>query len=79
MELFRSVLSFFRWSTGSDCMPQSRSKYDLYKQLLHLSFEKALIRYAQNEDYRGQMVATGELLKDSVKKWVELLSCAGWC
>ncbi|KAJ7901907.1 hypothetical protein B0H14DRAFT_3080144 [Mycena olivaceomarginata] len=61
------LVAEFGRTEGMFGIVQSRSKYDLYKQLLHLSFEKALIRYAQNEDYRGQMVATGELLKDSVK------------
>ncbi|KAF7376210.1 hypothetical protein MSAN_00036100 [Mycena sanguinolenta] len=62
------LVAEFRRTAGMFGIVQSRSKYDLYKQLLHLTFEQALIRYVQNEDYRGPMVATGELLQNHVKK-----------
>ncbi|KAJ7045588.1 hypothetical protein C8F04DRAFT_939778 [Mycena alexandri] len=68
------LVTEFKKTEGMFGIVQSRSKYDLYKQLLRLSFQQALIRYVQNEDYRGPMAATGELLKPSIKKWVILQS-----
>ncbi|KAF7361830.1 hypothetical protein MVEN_00527500 [Mycena venus] len=66
------LVAEFRRTEGMFGIVQSRSKYDLYKQLLHLSFQQALIRYVQNEDYRGPMVATGEILKGPIKKHTKL-------
>ncbi|KAJ7783252.1 hypothetical protein B0H16DRAFT_1877649 [Mycena metata] len=62
------LVTEFKKTEGMFGIVQSRSKYDLYKQLLRLSFQQALIRYVQNEDYRGPMAATGELLKPSIRK-----------
>ncbi|KAJ6499231.1 hypothetical protein C8R45DRAFT_108777 [Mycena sanguinolenta] len=62
------LVAEFRRTAGMFGIVQSRSKYDQYKQLLNLTFQAALIRYVKNEDYRGPMVATGELLKSHVKK-----------
>ncbi|KAJ6593973.1 hypothetical protein B0H19DRAFT_1365929 [Mycena capillaripes] len=62
------LVAEFRRTEGMFGIVQSRSKYDFYKQLLRLSFQQALIRYVQNEDYRGSMVATGELLKSPIQK-----------
>ncbi|KAJ7188161.1 hypothetical protein C8R46DRAFT_12137 [Mycena filopes] len=62
------LVTEFKKTEGMFGIVQSRSKYDLYKQLLHLTFQQPLIRYVQNEDYRGPMAATGELLRDDIKK-----------
>ncbi|KAJ7680397.1 hypothetical protein DFH06DRAFT_1404238 [Mycena polygramma] len=62
------LVAEFRRTEGMFGIVQSRSKYDLYKQLLHLNFQQALIRYVQNEDHRGAMVVTGQLLQTSIKK-----------
>ncbi|KAJ7218000.1 hypothetical protein GGX14DRAFT_550111 [Mycena pura] len=62
------LVAEFKRTEGMFGIVQSRSKYDLHKQLLHLHFQQALVRYVQNEQYRGPMAATGELLRDPVKK-----------
>ncbi|KAJ7497366.1 hypothetical protein FB451DRAFT_229194 [Mycena latifolia] len=61
------LVAEFQKTEGMFGIVQSRSKYDLYKQLLHLSFQQALIRYVENDDFRGSMAATGELLQGSIK------------
>ncbi|KAF8210348.1 hypothetical protein K438DRAFT_1959629 [Mycena galopus ATCC 62051] len=66
------LVAEFRSTEGMFGLVQSRSKYDLYKQLLHLTFQQAIVRYVQNEHYRGPMVATGELLKTPIKKYSKL-------
>ncbi|KAJ7251502.1 hypothetical protein B0H12DRAFT_1296299 [Mycena haematopus] len=72
------LVAEFRRTEGMFGIVQSRSKYDLYKQLLHLSFQQPMIRYVQNEDYRGPMVATGESLKGPVKKYSKLDQILGY-
>ncbi|KAJ7096249.1 hypothetical protein C8R44DRAFT_371827 [Mycena epipterygia] len=62
------LVAEFQKTEGMFGIVQSRSKYDLYKQLLHLSFQRALVRYVQNEDFRGSMATTGELLQTPIKK-----------
>ncbi|KAJ7287460.1 hypothetical protein C8J57DRAFT_1431026 [Mycena rebaudengoi] len=62
----------FKRTEGMFGIVQSRSKYDLYKQLLHLSFQQALARYVQNDDYRGPMTTTGEMLQTPIKKYSKL-------
>lgn len=47
---------------------QSRSKYDLYKQLLNLTFQNALIRFVDNEDYADPMAEVGRLLYDRIQR-----------
>lgn len=42
---------------------KSRSKYDLYKQMLTLRFKQALIHYVENERYRDSMSSTGEVIE----------------
>ncbi|KAJ6586994.1 hypothetical protein DFH09DRAFT_241649 [Mycena vulgaris] len=66
------LVAEFQKTEGMFGIVQSRSKYDLYKQLLHLSFQQALIRYVQNDDFRGQMTTTGELLKRPIKVYSRL-------
>ncbi|KAJ7084454.1 hypothetical protein B0H15DRAFT_940059 [Mycena belliarum] len=61
------LVAEFQKTDGMFGIVQSRSRYDLYKQLLHLSFQKALIRYTENIDFRGQMSVTGELLQSAIK------------
>ncbi|CAK5265757.1 unnamed protein product [Mycena citricolor] len=57
----------FQRTEGMFGVVQSRSKYDLHKQLLHLTFEQALVRLVQNEDYRGSMNETGINVQKSLK------------
>lgn len=49
---------------------QSRSKHDLYKQILSLKFQNALVRYVQNEQYVDPMTTTGELVHNRVVQYV---------
>lgn len=49
---------------------QSRSKFDLYKQLLSLKFQHALIRYVENEDYADPMTSMGELVHGRITQCV---------
>ncbi|KAF7321613.1 hypothetical protein MKEN_00682400 [Mycena kentingensis (nom. inval.)] len=59
----------FKRTEGMFGIVQSRSKHDLYKQLLHFVFQQPIVRYVQNDNYRGPMTATGELLHIPVKKY----------
>ncbi|KAH6910365.1 hypothetical protein BKA70DRAFT_1272889, partial [Coprinopsis sp. MPI-PUGE-AT-0042] len=47
----------------------SRSKHDLYKQNLNLTFQNALIRYVENEGYVESMTALGAILHDRVQRY----------
>ncbi|KAJ7072266.1 hypothetical protein C8F01DRAFT_1205872 [Mycena amicta] len=66
------LVAEFKRTEGMFGIVQSRSKHDLYKQLLHLSLQQAIIRYVQNENYRGSMTVTGELLQPPLKKYFKL-------
>ncbi|KAJ7703124.1 hypothetical protein B0H17DRAFT_922585 [Mycena rosella] len=72
------LVAEFQKTEGMFGIVQSRSKYDLYKQLLHLSFKRALIRYVENEDFRGAMAATGELLQSPIKAYSKLDRISGY-
>ncbi|KAF7315604.1 hypothetical protein MIND_00075800 [Mycena indigotica] len=66
------LVAEFKRTEGMFGIVQSRSKHDLYKQLLHLTFQQAIVRYVQNENYRGPMTVTGELLRNPIKKSTKL-------
>ncbi|KAF7288717.1 hypothetical protein HMN09_01377700 [Mycena chlorophos] len=66
------LVAEFKRTEGMFGIVQSRSKHDLYKQLLNLGFQQATIRYVHNENYRGAMATTGELLRNPIKKYSKL-------
>ncbi|KAJ7647262.1 hypothetical protein FB45DRAFT_987066 [Roridomyces roridus] len=66
------LVTEFQRTEGMFGIVQSRSKHDLYKQLLHLSFQKPLMRFVENEDYGGTMGSTGESLEQPIRKYSKL-------
>jgi len=51
---------------------KSRSRYDLYKQVLGLKFHDALIKLVHNDDYVDPMVNLGTLVHSRIKQFVSL-------
>lgn len=47
---------------------KSRSKFDLYKQVLNLKFRNALVRLMDNEDFADAMSTVGGLLHDRIER-----------
>lgn len=47
---------------------QSRSKHDLHKQILTLSFQDTAMRLVENADYRDSMAAVGELANERIQR-----------
>jgi hypothetical protein len=43
---------------------QPRSKHDLYKQVLSLKIQHAIVRYVPNEDHESPMTTRGEALEN---------------
>ena len=49
---------------------KSRSRYDLYKQVLGLKFHDMLIKLVHNDDYVDLMVNLGTLVHSRIKQFV---------
>lgn len=62
------LLAEFEHTGGIFGVVQSRSKHDLYKQVLDLKFQGALVRYMENEDYVDSMVDSGTYLHERTKQ-----------
>jgi hypothetical protein len=52
---------------------QSRSKFDLHKQVVALKFQNALIRFVRNADYVDPMTTMGELVQGRIIQYVNRL------
>lgn len=52
---------------GTYGIVQSRSKYDLYKQLVNLKFRNASLCYVENNDYHDRMSDIGQKVHDHIK------------
>ncbi|KIK67374.1 hypothetical protein GYMLUDRAFT_156567 [Collybiopsis luxurians FD-317 M1] len=69
------LVAEFKRMEGTFGIVPSRSKYDLYKQMLTLRFSQALIQYVENDHYRGPMASTGEVIKDQINRYVLTTPC----
>lgn len=49
---------------------QSRSKFDLHKQVLALKFQNALVRFVRNVEYVDPMTTMGELVQARIAQCV---------
>ncbi|EEB91632.1 hypothetical protein MPER_09982, partial [Moniliophthora perniciosa FA553] len=58
----------FQSAMGTFGVMQSRSKYDLYKQMLSLSFKHALVRMNENHNYQEAMTSTGEAINGYIDR-----------
>ncbi|KAF6761220.1 hypothetical protein DFP72DRAFT_34729 [Ephemerocybe angulata] len=63
------MVAEFHTAHGTFGVVSSRSKFDLYKQLLNLTFRNALVRLVENEDYADNMSTVGGLLHDRVQRY----------
>ncbi|TFK25683.1 hypothetical protein FA15DRAFT_334222 [Coprinopsis marcescibilis] len=63
------LVAEFQNAHGNFGVVSSRSKFDLYKQNLHLKFQNALIRYVENEDYIESMNDLGAILQDRIRRY----------
>ncbi|KAF8973209.1 hypothetical protein BDZ97DRAFT_665381 [Flammula alnicola] len=61
------LVAEFQSALGTYGIAPSRSKYDLYKQVLGLNFQNALIRSVQNDDYIDPMATLGALVHNRIK------------
>ncbi|KAF8070507.1 hypothetical protein FPV67DRAFT_1756074, partial [Lyophyllum atratum] len=56
------LVAEFQRSEGTFGIVEARSKLDLHKQLFSMTFQQALIRYVDNENYADRMTSMGELV-----------------
>jgi hypothetical protein len=64
----RSLLvAEFSKAEGTFGIVQARSKYDFHKQILSFKFQKALIRYVENEEFQNPMTTTGRILREHIE------------
>ncbi|KAE9411411.1 hypothetical protein BT96DRAFT_961320 [Gymnopus androsaceus JB14] len=63
------LVAEFKRMEGTFGIVPSRSKYDLYKQMLTLRFTQALVQYVENEHYRDSMTATGEVIEEQINNY----------
>ncbi|KAK0195692.1 hypothetical protein F5146DRAFT_1101121 [Armillaria mellea] len=66
------LVAEFQRAEGNLGISQSRSKYDLYKQVLTLRFQNAVIQYVENRQYGDTMPTMGEMVSDGVQQNVNL-------
>ncbi|THU95661.1 hypothetical protein K435DRAFT_829044 [Dendrothele bispora CBS 962.96] len=64
------MVAEFQRSDGTFGIIRSRSKYDLYKQMLTLHFKHASVQFTHNNDYCESMTATGQCLKHHINRYV---------
>ena len=53
---------------GTECLPKARSQYDIHKQMISFTFQQALIRYVNNDDYQDPMMTTGKMVDEHIIK-----------
>ncbi|KAH9485425.1 Protein CSF1 [Psilocybe cubensis] len=61
------LVSEFQSASGTFGIVPSRSKHDLYKQVLNLKFRKPSIRLVHNDDYVDPMTVVGSLVHGRLK------------
>ncbi|KAF8906482.1 hypothetical protein CPB84DRAFT_389294 [Gymnopilus junonius] len=70
------LVAEFRDALGTFGIAASKSRYDLYKQVLNLKFQKSLVRLVPNEDYVNPITALGAVIHDRIGRlvtfWLEL-------
>ncbi|KII92575.1 hypothetical protein PLICRDRAFT_134291 [Plicaturopsis crispa FD-325 SS-3] len=62
------LIADFQRTEGTFGIVPSRSKFDLYKQILGLTFEGVLMRLGENPDFAEPMTATGARVHENVEK-----------
>ncbi|KAF9012385.1 hypothetical protein BDQ17DRAFT_1496756 [Cyathus striatus] len=60
------LVAEFQNTEGTFGVIPSKSKHDLYKQLLSLKFKNASIRYVHNDDYVDSMTTIGNLVHNRI-------------
>ncbi|KAH7874742.1 uncharacterized protein C8R40DRAFT_1171340 [Lentinula edodes] len=63
------LVAEFQHGSGTFGIVPSRSKYDLYKQMLTLKFKQALVQFVENEHYRDSMTSTGETIENQINNY----------
>ncbi|KDR75835.1 hypothetical protein GALMADRAFT_156774 [Galerina marginata CBS 339.88] len=61
------LVAEFQNALGTFGVVPARSRYDLYKQVLNLKFQNALIRLVHNGDYIDSMTTLGALVHNRIK------------
>lgn len=61
------LVAEYKTALGTFGVVPSRSKFDLYKQMLTIKFGNAVMHYAANVDYVAPMSTTGEKIHDRAK------------
>jgi hypothetical protein len=60
------LVAEFSKAEGTFGIVQARSKFDFYKQILSFKFQKALIRYVENDEFQNPMTSTGQILQEHI-------------
>ncbi|KAJ4483345.1 hypothetical protein J3R30DRAFT_3834330, partial [Lentinula aciculospora] len=63
------LVAEFQHAEGTFGIISSRSKYDLYKQMLTLKFKQALVQYVENEHCCDSMTSTGQNVEDQINTY----------
>jgi hypothetical protein len=61
------LVAEFSKAEGTFGIVQARSKFDLHKQILSFKFQKALIRYVENDQFQNPMTTTGRIVQEHME------------
>jgi hypothetical protein len=61
------LVAEFSQAEGTFGIVQARSKFDLHKQILSFKFQKALIRYVENDEFQNPMTTTGKIVQEHIE------------
>ncbi|RDB25364.1 Protein CSF1 [Hypsizygus marmoreus] len=66
------LVAEFQRAEGTFGIVESRSRFDLYKQLVSIKFQHALVRYVENENYADPMTSVGGLVHGRIIQYSTL-------
>ncbi|TFK44762.1 hypothetical protein BDQ12DRAFT_730786 [Crucibulum laeve] len=72
------LVAEFQSADGTFGIVQSKSKNDLYKQVLAMKFQNASFRLVENEDYVDPMTAIGEVVHSRVEQYSTLAKASSY-
>src|SRR6202042_1277483 len=61
------LVAEFSKAEGTFGIVQARSKFDLHKQILSFKFQKALIRYVENDQFQNPMTTIGRIVQEHIE------------
>lgn len=68
LSVFKILFSVYIFYVDKHIRMQARSKHDLYRQVLNLTFKDASIRYLENINYQQKMSDQGRQIHTSIRR-----------